>query len=69
MARGLDHRIVRISGWAGEWFVDLKAGFSLDGEQHGFGEETKKDIRRTMALVKPCDCDRCRSSLAEGRGK
>lgn len=72
MPRTSDRRILRITGEPGDWFVDLIAGFAfLDAgttaAQHGFGEDTKADVRRSMKSVRPCDCDECRRLLAAGR--
>ena len=64
--RILDRRILRLTGHFGEWFVDLKAGYQLDGA-HGFGEDTKGDVRRTMTSVKPCSCKECSALLSTGR--
>lgn len=72
MPRTLDRRILRITGQSGEWFVDLKAGFAFRdantvNAQHGFGEDTKADIRRSMTTVTKCQCGECSTLLAAGR--
>lgn len=41
-------------------FVTLKRGWQYDGA-HCFGEDNMRDVRRTMRLVKPCNCDECKS--------
>lgn len=70
----MDRRILRVTGEPGEWFVDLRAGFAFRdantaGAQHGFGEDTKADIRRSMAEVVRCRCGECSALLAAGRGE
>ena len=71
MPRNQDKRILRVTGEPGEWFVDLRAGFACadantNGAQHGFGEDTKGAIRRTMKTVRPCACDECRRLVNAG---
>ncbi len=43
------------------YMVHLKDGWRLD-DAHTFGEDTMRDIRRTMKDVKPCDCEFCREA-------
>ena len=43
-------------------FVTLRPGWQYDGA-HCFGEYTMRDVRRTMKLVKPCDCDECKENV------
>jgi hypothetical protein len=47
----------RASG--GAWFVYLKNGWSLYGEQHCFGEDSFSDVRRTLERVERCHCEAC----------
>ncbi len=50
-------------------FVYLKKGyklgfdFSQDGNscQHCFGEDSMKDVKRTLTLVTECTCDSCKA--------
>lgn len=42
----------------GEWFVELKRGFQLDGA-HCFGEDSLKDVRETLKRVTKCRCEEC----------
>lgn len=74
MPRTQDRRILRITGQPGEWFVDLTAGYAYadadtEGAQHGFGEDTKAAVRRSMKAVRPCACAECRRLLAAGRAE
>ena len=59
----MDKRIdeIRHEG-PGEWFVELKGGWQLDGS-HCFGEDTRKAVTRTMKRVQPCECAECRPDL------
>jgi len=41
------------------YFVYLKYGWRLD-DAHCFGEDTITDVRRTLGMVEPCDCDECK---------
>lgn len=41
------------------YFVYLKDGWRL-GDAHCFGEDTVRDIQRTLRMVEPCDCKECR---------
>jgi hypothetical protein len=43
------------------YFVHLKLGWVLDqtGEAHCFGEDTLRDVQRTMKRVVPCECAEC----------
>ncbi len=43
----------------GEWFVYLSPGWQLDGA-HCFGEDTRRDVARTMRRVRPCECAECK---------
>lgn len=40
-------------------FVHLKSGWQYEGA-HCFGEDSMADVRETMKMVKPCDCDECK---------
>jgi hypothetical protein len=73
MPRSLDRRIEELSDErdvGNGWFVYLKPGFAYadantDNPQHSFGEDTMGDVRRSMKMVKPCQCAECVRLLAE----
>lgn len=59
MPRNLDRRIESCTQeQPGEWFVELRIGYHLDGA-HCFGEDARADIRRTMKRVQRCRCASC----------
>lgn len=41
------------------YFVHLKHGWRY-GDAHCFGEDTLRDVQRTLRGVEPCDCDECK---------
>lgn len=59
----MDKRIDEIQNDEDEYFVYLKYGYCLRlGKydwQHGFGAETKADIKEQMKMVEECTCRAC----------
>lgn len=41
------------------YFVHLKYGWRY-GDAHCFGEDTLRDVQRTLGQTEPCDCDGCK---------
>lgn len=52
----------------GDFFVYLKPGFAISQPpQHCFGARNEAEIKKTLKVVYPCNCDDC-AALAKAKG-
>lgn len=73
MSHNFTHPFVSEIETSPDIFVYLKPGlklgtdFSQDGNQcqHCFGEDSLKDVERTLEFVEPCSCDVCNKALGK----
>lgn len=55
-------------GGEGNYWIELKPGFILNGDwTHAIVESTKTAARRQLSRVVPCDCAECKELMAKAR--